>query len=699
MKIKALASAKNVELAWRRITTGTNHQYKRFFRDLYYAYEISIPANLKDLRQRILNGAWEPNTPDRFYMPKPSGLQRPLSLLYLEDQIVLQALANLISQQIYTKRRPYLLKQVFSNVLARRNSIFFFRDWHGTYTAFQKKIREHYDAGLRWVADFDLAAFYDTISHDLLLHTAYPRLRETDDVVWIEKCLKTWSASKISSARGHGLPQGPIASDFLAESFLLPIDRAMADVKGYVRYVDDVRLLASSEDDVRRLLLKLEILCRERGLIPQTGKFAIRRASSVTEASSMLPSINEPGGDSPTPQIGSRRGLRLLKSGVGGRPLKVLDKTRIRYALYRSQPSPRLLKLVRLLLPRHPEHIDAFTAYLSQYSYRKSIADLCIGVIASSPYEYVKGELWHILARNYQDPRAFSRLKRLQLVQDAIHVLKSPDASIYLKWGTGHFLCVAEDCDGILYTKFLNFQKSAILQALLAPFLPESAFTSAGPARYFLVRSSFEPAVALAESLHRLKKKPSDLGVAVNALPNQARNVYHKLGIDNSPPPRLDVIGEVIKRRYNVRSVGQWKRLLGGEYAYAAALLAQADAVYFSGPSRWLGMQNSFNQTVFLGLQQHLQAVGDTGVVNVRNKKGELIAFGVNLQRGNAFSKRHAIIADGFREANNRRNRLPTSHPYEMKSMARNSYLRPQERNRLLNRLAKSYEAIVKLVP
>jgi hypothetical protein len=49
VRINQLATAPNLQLAWRRITTGGNHQYKRFFRKLYLAYEMSLADNLEDL--------------------------------------------------------------------------------------------------------------------------------------------------------------------------------------------------------------------------------------------------------------------------------------------------------------------------------------------------------------------------------------------------------------------------------------------------------------------------------------------------------------------------------------------------------------------------------------------------------------------------------------------------------------------------
>ena len=190
MRLSELASQKNLELAWRRITAGGNYQYKRLYRSLYYAYEVALDPNLRDLRQRLLGGAFEPCHPERIYVPKASGLHRPLALLNIEDQMVLQAFGNLAAKRMQRRRGPLQFKVVFSNILEKPDSIFFFRRWQDTYGAFQERIKKHYLAGMRWVGDFDLAAFCDTTSHELLLRTIYPRTTN-DDLDWIGQCLRT----------------------------------------------------------------------------------------------------------------------------------------------------------------------------------------------------------------------------------------------------------------------------------------------------------------------------------------------------------------------------------------------------------------------------------------------------------------------------------------------------------------------------
>ena len=191
------------------------------FRHLYSAYEPGRRANLLLLREQ-LKGGWKPTSPIRLYMPKPSGLLRPLTLLTLDDQIVLQAIANLVAKQVFDRRRAVEGRVVFSNCLTSRDSIFFLQDWRLTYHLFTARLQRHLDSGHQWIAHFDLAAFYETISHRALQSIVAPVGGGVDVWQLIRDWLCVWTSSQGGIPVDHGIPQGPIASDFLAEVFLLP---------------------------------------------------------------------------------------------------------------------------------------------------------------------------------------------------------------------------------------------------------------------------------------------------------------------------------------------------------------------------------------------------------------------------------------------------------------------------------------------
>ena len=115
---------------------------------------------------------------------------------------------------------------------------------------------------------------------------------------------------------------------------------------------------------------------------------------------------------------------------------------------------------------------------------------------------------------------------------------------------------------------------------------------------------------------------------------------------------------------------------------HALGLLKQAEAAFAGGRSCWLTCQNSFNQTVFLAVQRHLQATGHAGACTTIDKKGQLVDFGVTLDANGLFAKNCPTIGDCFREMNTRRNHLPVSHPYEKKTAAQSRHLKAQKRNR-----------------
>lgn len=699
MKISQLASRNNLQLAWRRITTGGNNQYKRFFRQLYYTYEVALSDNLDDLRQRLIGGTFEPREPERIYLPKKSGLHRPLSLLHIEDQIVLQAFANLAAKRLHKKRAPLQFKIIFSNILQKDSSIFFFKHWQETYAAFQRKIEKDYKAGLRWVADFDLAAFYDTISHELLLKTIYPRTWISDDCQWIRHCLRTWSSEKSASSHEHGIPQGPIASDFLADCFLLPVDLALQRYDGYTRYVDDMRLLGRTQDEVRAAVIVLERHCWRRGLIPQSGKFTIKRAHDVHDAMGMLPSIADPQRTDVLTKMPRDRARRLLRSSIEGKPYKVKDKTRLRYVLFRSEPDPLLLNYVLRLMPNHPEHVDAFFSYIGNFDFRKPILRLCLDIIINNPYPYVRGEAWHVLARYLQVEDAVNEANIDKLKKKAIEIAKSRYDEYFMeKWGACHFLTVLEKTVGRRYSRFLNYQ-SPLLQALLAPVLPDSAFASNEAAYKYLRRTSFEPGLSICGRLHNLGLNPQSFGVRNSELHSQVRNTLCQLGVIPSRGAPIDPVSETLQSRYSLISSKSWLTLLGNEYVHALGLLKQAEATFNSGPSFWLASQNSFNNAIFFALQHHLNTIGHPAACTTIGSNGKLIDFGVMLNPNGPFSQQCPTVADCFREMNDRRNHLPVAHPYEKKTAMRCTYLKSQERNRFVNRLSAAYQAFTALMP
>lgn len=89
---------------------------------------------------------------------------------------------------------------------------------------------------------------------------------------------------------GHGIPQGPEASAFLAEILLADFDRQNYPGVVYARYIDDIKLLGKTFSAVDRGLLKLDLRCKSLGLVPQAQKIERRKITDIRSVLKAVPS-------------------------------------------------------------------------------------------------------------------------------------------------------------------------------------------------------------------------------------------------------------------------------------------------------------------------------------------------------------------------------------------------------------------------
>lgn len=695
MKWKALVSTQNLKLAWRRINTGRNLQYKRFFREAYLVYESALDYHIRELHRALANKTWQPACATRIYLPKPSGLQRPISLLEINDQIVLQAIANQYAARLYAQRQRVELHTVFSNKLSSpKDSIFFLEQWHKTYGAFQTRIHDVFTQGYRWAAHFDLSAFYDTISHELLLECIPIAKDEPETKKTIKGWLRHWTSDDMRSVIGHGIPQGPIASNFLAEAFLLPIDRQLqGKAFHYLRYVDDIRLFGRSESAVREAAILLEQTCRKRGLIPQSSKFEIRQISSVAEAMGALPSIPPTDGrGDDEPMMPAVTAHQILSAAISGKPQKIKDKSRFRYVMYRAPEDREILRVALRLLPRHPEHIDAFAAYFSNYQRSRGIVGAVLKYLESGvPYSYVRGELWHVCAR-------LASPKELQLGLDmARRDAKKRSRCVALSWGVMHFLMRCER-GGLMRDGRRLAKENPISRSLLAPRFNAKEFAPSGQI-VTLLKGTLMEQLAGARAMQRQNISLDKLGLQQGDLPAPCIASLKALGVIQRQLRRdaRDYIAELLSSLYGCAKVSVWRRLLGTEYEHALQVLIEALDRYSGAYSDWLSLQDSFGDLVIRQFMAFVKAKGIPG--HMPTSCGtRLEKYGKFLAPSSAFSHTHPLIATNLRDIHNRRNRLPGSHPYDERGGAQNKFLKKREQTALVIKVKLAFDEIAKVV-
>lgn len=700
MSYKELISKPNLQLAWRRITATRDARYKRYFRHLYEAYELSYERNIADLHKRLHEGVFQPTEPVRVYYPKPSGLQRPITLLCIEDQILLQATANLFSKKLFLRRKPLLGVAVFSNwVNDKKDSIFFVQHWKNGYYQLRKNILISFSVGKRWVAKVDLSAFYETIPHDLLLKTAFPQGGGAELSEHVLRCFEIWSSDHHTSRHQHGIPQGPVASDFLAECILLPIDEQMIQKHTYFRYVDDIWLLGKTELDVRHALVQLDILCRERGLIPNTDKLKIRKVNTPEELVADITNIaHYSEWTSHRPKRFLRVAEKTLDSAISRTQngLEVVDRTQLRFIYFRSPASDKLFNAMLELWESYPEHVDAFSVFLNNYERTEPIIHLCRKILAQDyPYDYVRGEAWALLARMLER----QEIDR-DLIEMAIAGAKDKDKKhVATRMGAYAFLCQCEVYKMGSYSKWMMWEESPIVQALLAPSIDVADHLGYDTIRQILGRSIPDPALALVRNMLQTNVDLSVIGKNPNGLTLVAQHVFQSAGILSSiKSVQHDSMGKILANRFKIQRWGKWKKLFGHNYQHALSLLLPAERYCKHHPSTWLSYQASFNDALFRAFQEFLAAKGARGVIPLVNPTtGELCNIG-NLYDHGGFKSIYPQMSMHLKAISDRRNILPDVHPYQKKTGGKAIPLRKRQQNNIMDRMQAVYNEIIQVV-
>lgn len=170
VNLRRAFSIDNLKRAWLWTHTNPDARYKNYFRHIYKAYSLAVDKNLEDLSIRLRNNTYKPNHSTKLYLPKKSGIFRPYTLLSIEDQIVYQALANIVAEKLNPKVRRRYMKMVFGNLYAGKRSFLFYKKWQECYIAYSNALIDCYEKGFEIAASFDLTACYDSIDHGVLKH-------------------------------------------------------------------------------------------------------------------------------------------------------------------------------------------------------------------------------------------------------------------------------------------------------------------------------------------------------------------------------------------------------------------------------------------------------------------------------------------------------------------------------------------------
>ncbi|MCB9352386.1 MAG: hypothetical protein H6573_33595 [Lewinellaceae bacterium] len=298
---KKYFSFDNLLLAWERVIRSNDRLAKNQFGIRTYGNELE--TNLERLSEQLLKGNYTPHRPFKIYVPKASGMQRTKSVLHIEDDIVFQAIANIIAQNCYeefTDNEDFIFGSILNDEVKEGTKVFekgdpdlfFFKPYMRLYNRFASSVNKAILVDkVKYKLETDITGFFDSIPHyNLLQILSKPPFNTEDEILnLLAQCLNLWSGTRESMTPGIGIPQGPQASSFLANVVLHNLDDLIiGEGHTYYRYMDDIRIYGHEEEELLKALVQIDKYLKSIALSLNSKKTSIERVESLEEEQSTI---------------------------------------------------------------------------------------------------------------------------------------------------------------------------------------------------------------------------------------------------------------------------------------------------------------------------------------------------------------------------------------------------------------------------
>ncbi len=244
-------AARTLAAAWQRVKR--NGGSAGVDRQRVQAFEARAETYLAEIAQELRAGTYRPQPVRRVWIPKPGRSERrPLGIPTVKDRIVQTAL-------------KLVLEPIWEAGFAEQS--YGFRPRRGCKDAL-RRVQELLEGGATWVVEVDLERYFDRIPHEALMTEVERTIADGGVLALLRAYLTQGVMDGLEQWQPEsGSPQGAVISPLLANRYLDPLDRRMAEAGcQMVRYADDLVVLCGSQAEAETVLSELGTWVAAHGL-------------------------------------------------------------------------------------------------------------------------------------------------------------------------------------------------------------------------------------------------------------------------------------------------------------------------------------------------------------------------------------------------------------------------------------------------